>query len=164
MVRTKKHEPTLMSCSQLWIRQTWPGDWGKAFIPLHLVGLHLDYYVLGVVEAVERCKETGAGPLEDYENDQAVMSPAHRRLVDNLIVVCNYLKGNCKDCSLQTANQTLLDQTRRRNKWQQVFQPWLGDDVVSSPLVSRRLGKMTSRSPFQPTFPWFYRNEVKQRG
>jgi len=25
------------------------------------------------------------------------MSPARRRLVDNLIVVCNYLKGNCED-------------------------------------------------------------------
>lgn len=25
------------------------------------------------------------------------MSPAHRRLVDYLLVVCNYLKGNCKD-------------------------------------------------------------------
>ena len=27
----------------------------------------------------------------------AVMSLAHRRLVDDLIVVCNYLRGNCKD-------------------------------------------------------------------
>lgn len=96
VVRTKKCQPALMSHCPLQVRQTWPGDWGKAFIPLGLVGFHLGYCVLDVGETVERCEETGAGLLEDCWHGQAVSSAAHWRLVDNLIAVCNYLKGNCK--------------------------------------------------------------------